>query len=194
MATIFDRANDLGLAFSHCVSVGNQADLEAGDIVEYLIADDRNARHLQLRRGVQDPARIVELAGAARAAGKPWLMVKAGRTAAGRARGLLAHRQPGRQLRRAGRRSRATTGSSLMDDPDAMILAAAPMARFGCRPVRRVAIVTTSGGGGAISADRLTDAGIPLASFSPETAAGARSALHAGSGEQSGRPRRAARG
>ncbi|MFX8696471.1 hypothetical protein ABTM58_20800, partial [Acinetobacter baumannii] len=37
--------------------------------------------------------------------------------------------------------------------------------------VANAAIVTTSGGGGAITADRLTDKGIPLARFQPKTAA-----------------------
>ena len=54
MATIFDRANDLGIGFAHCVSVGNQADLEAGDFIEYYIEDERT-RDLQLHRGDQGP-------------------------------------------------------------------------------------------------------------------------------------------
>src|SRR5438105_4160496 len=39
MATLFDRAGSRGIGFSHCVSVGNQADLEICDFAEYFLDD-----------------------------------------------------------------------------------------------------------------------------------------------------------
>lgn len=170
MATIFDRANALGLAFSHCVSVGNQADLEAGDIVDYLITDPHTQVICSYVEGFKRPERVAQLARAAHTAGKPWLMVKAGRTAAGE-RAALSHTASLAGSYAVLDALARDEGIVLMDDPDAMILAAAAMARFACPPVRRLAIVTTSGGGGAIAADRLTDAGIELARFAPQTAA-----------------------
>ncbi|RIK45292.1 MAG: hypothetical protein DCC58_06845 [Chloroflexi bacterium] len=170
MATIFDRANDLGLAFSHCVSVGNQADLEAGDIVEYLIADPATRVICSYVEGFARPERIVALAEAAQAAGKPWLMVKAGRTAAGE-RAAHSHTASLAGSYAVLEAVARDSGIVLLDDPDAMVLAAGAMARFDCQSIHRVAIITTSGGGGAIAADRLSDAGIPLAQFAPQTAA-----------------------
>src|SRR3990170_5544425 len=41
MATLFDASYDLGIGFSHCVSVGNQADLELSDFLEFLVEDAR---------------------------------------------------------------------------------------------------------------------------------------------------------
>ncbi|MFN8517320.1 MAG: acetate--CoA ligase family protein [Chloroflexia bacterium] len=169
MATIFDRANDLGIGFSHCVSVGNQADLAAEDFVDYFITDPRTRVMCSYAEGIKDPARLLELAARARDAGKPWLMVKAGRTEAGE-RAAFSHTASLAGRYAALEAAARDRGIVLMDDPDAMILAASLLARFEARPLRRVAVVTTSGGGGAITADRLSDAGLPLARFAPETA------------------------
>lgn len=170
MATIFDRAHGQGIGFSHCVSVGNQADLELCDFVEYLIDDDRTQVICSYVEGIKDPARLIRLADRARERGKPWLMVKAGRTGAGAA-AAYSHTASLAGSFRALEAVCRERGIVLMDDTDAMILLAASMARFPGRKVANVAIVTTSGGGGAITADRLTDKGIPLARFQPKTAA-----------------------
>ena len=77
------RAYDLGVGFSFCVSLGNQADLEVCDFLEHAI-DDAHSRVIALYvEGVKDGARFVDLLRRARAAGKPVLIVKAGRTALG---------------------------------------------------------------------------------------------------------------
>ena len=170
MATIFDRAHGQGIGFSHCVSVGNQADLELCDFVEYLIDDDRTRVICSYVEGVKDPARLIRLADRAREKGKPWLMVKAGRTSAGAA-AAYSHTASLAGSFRALEAVCREHGIVLMDDTDAMILLAASMARFPGARVANAAIVTTSGGGGAITADRLTDKGIPLARFLPKTAA-----------------------
>jgi acetyl-CoA synthetase (ADP-forming) len=113
---------------------------------------------------------VIALAARARAVGKPWLMVKAGRTAAGE-RAAFSHTASLAGSYAVLEAVARDHGIVLLDDPDAMVVAAATMARFGNRPVRRVAIVTTSGGGGAIGADRLSDRGVELARFAPETVA-----------------------
>src|SRR5213080_4012716 len=40
MVSIFDRAAADGIGFRHCVSLGNQVDLEICDFVEHLVADE----------------------------------------------------------------------------------------------------------------------------------------------------------
>jgi acetyl-CoA synthetase (ADP-forming) len=168
MATVFDRAGSRGIGFSHCVSVGNQADLEICDFVEYFLEDARTRVVCTYVEGFKDPARFVELALRARAMGKPWLMVKAGRTESG-ARAAFSH-----TASLAGRYEALAavcreTGVVLMDDLDAMVLLAASLARYPRRKVRSANILTTSGGGGAIAADRLAELGIGLTRFAPET-------------------------
>ena len=170
MATLFDASYDLGIGFSHCVSVGNQADLELCDFLEFLVEDARTRVICAYVEGIKAPARFLAAADAARAAGKPVLMVKAGRTAPGRA-AAYSH-----TASLAGSYASLAAvcrehGVVLMDDPEAMVLLAAGLARFPGRTVKRVAIVTTSGGGGAIAADRLTEAGVELAEFGADTRA-----------------------
>lgn len=171
MGTLFDRAGSRGIGFSHCVSVGNQADLEICDFAEYFLEDARTRVICTYVEELKDPARFVDLARRARAAGKPWLLVKAGRTAAG-AEAAYSH-----TASLAGSYDTLAavcreTGVILMDDLDAMVLLAASLVRFSGRKVRSASIVTTSGGGGAIAADRLAEAGIGLTRFAPQTERG----------------------
>jgi acetyl-CoA synthetase (ADP-forming) len=170
MATIFDRAMQAGVGFSHCVSVGNQADLELCDFVEYLIEDDRTRVICTYIEGLKDASRFAALARRARLAGKPWLVVKSGRTEAGSA-AAFSH-----TASIAG--SHAVLASvcrdenmPMLEDTGAMITLAATMARHPRTPVRTVAILTTSGGGAALAADALTTRGVALARFAPATQA-----------------------
>ncbi len=170
MATIFDRAMAVGVGFSHCISVGNQADLELADFVDYLIDDPHTGVICSYVEGVKDPARLVAAARRARAAGKPWLMVKAGRTEAG-TQAAFSHTASiagSHAVFAAICREEQVT---LLEDPGAMIALAAAMVRHPGVLVRKVAILTTSGGGGALAADALAARGVGLARFAGATAA-----------------------
>jgi len=168
MATVFDRARARGVGFSHCVSVGNQADLELCDFVEYFLDDERTRVICTYVEGLKDPARFVALARRARAIGKPWLMVKAGRTESG-ARAAFSHTASLAGSFAALEAVCRDVGVVLLDDFDAMTLLAASLARYPGRVVQGATLITTSGGGGAITADRLAAAGIPLTRFAPDT-------------------------
>ncbi len=170
MATVFDRARARGVGFSHCVSVGNQADLELCDFVEYFLDDERTRVVCTYVEGLKDPARFVALARRARAMGKPWLMVKAGRTESG-ARAAFSHTASLAGSFAALEAVCRETGVVLLDDFDAMTLLAASLARYPGRVVQGATLITTSGGGGAITADRLAAAGIPLTRFAEATEA-----------------------
>src|SRR5690606_37326065 len=43
MGTLFDKAHSQGIGFSHCFSIGNQADLELCDFLEMLIHDQQTS-------------------------------------------------------------------------------------------------------------------------------------------------------
>lgn len=170
MATLFDRAMAMGIGFSHCVSVGNQADLELCDFVEYLVEDDRTKVICTYIEGVRDPTRFAAVAARARKAGKPWLAVKAGRTSAG-SRAAFSHTASiagDHAVLAAVCREENVT---LMEDPAAMIVLAAVMAGHPGATSGGVAIITTSGGGGALAADALSARGLALAEFGPTTRA-----------------------
>jgi acyl-CoA synthetase (NDP forming) len=170
MATVFDRAGSRGIGFSHCISVGNQADLEICDFAEYFLEDERTQVICTYVEGFKDPARFVALARRARAIGKPWLLVKAGRTEPG-AKAAFSHTASLAGSYQALAAVCRDAGVVLMDDLDAMVLLAASLVRFPGRRVRSANILTTSGGGGAIAADRLSELSIGLTRFAGDTAA-----------------------
>lgn len=168
MATIFDRAMTHGIGFSHCFSIGNQADLELCDFIDFLIADKQTDIICSYIEGVKRPDRFLESAEKARRAGKPWLAVKAGRTALGAA-AAFSHTASLAGSYEAFEAACREAGILTMDDTDAMILLAAALERYPHARPEKLGIVTTSGGGGAITADRLADAGLSMATFAPET-------------------------
>ena len=171
MGTLFDRSYGMGIGFSHCVSVGNQADLELNDFVEFLIEDERTQVICSYIEGIKTPGRFIELARRARAAGKPWLMVKAGATDDG-SRAAYSHTASLAGDFAALKAVCERENVVLMDDPLNMLSLARAMVRYPHRRVRNVAVFTTSGGGGAITADQLSRAGVGLTRFTPATLAG----------------------
>lgn len=168
MGSLYVQSHDHGVGLSGMVSIGNQADLELCDFLEGFIDDPATRVICLYVEGVKSPARLRALALKARAAGKPILAVKAGRTEAG----SIMARSHTSSL--AGSYSAfetlcRETGIVLVDDPDSMILIAGlidacpPMAAGG------VGVVCSSGGSGAVLADRMALAGLPVAEYSEST-------------------------
>lgn len=82
-------ANDKGYGFNAFLSVGNQADLEMADYVEYLRDDKRTKVIVLYVEGLKDGKRFLQSARAATAK-KPIIVFKAGRTEDG-SRAALSH-------------------------------------------------------------------------------------------------------
>lgn len=171
MATIFDRAQTRGVGFSHCFSIGNQADLELCDFLDFLIDDPDTRVICTYIEGLRDADRFLATARRARAAGKPVLAVKAGRTEHGAA-AAFSHTASLAGSYEGFAAACRETGILLLEDPDAMVMLAACMSRQAMPGRMDIGILTTSGGGGAVAADRLTDLRLPLARFSDATVAG----------------------
>lgn len=170
MTTLFDRAQTRGVGFSHCFSVGNQADLELCDFLDFLVDDTATDVICAYIEGVKDGGRFVEAARRAQAAGKPLLAVKAGRSDCGAA-AAFSHTASLAGSYAAFAAACGDAGVVLMDNPDAMVMLAAALTRFE-RPARiETGLVTTSGGAGAISADLLAEHALPLSRYAPETRA-----------------------
>ncbi len=84
MVSMFDRAYGEGIGFSACVSMGNQSDLELCDFIEYMVDDPATRVICVYVEGFVDAARFMRAAAASRAAGKPMIVLKTGRTHAAR--------------------------------------------------------------------------------------------------------------
>jgi len=166
LGTVLSRGAARGLGFSKLVSVGNEADLGVGEIVD-LLADDPETRVILLfLETVRDARALSAAARKAHAAGKPVVAYKLGRSAAGEAlarshTGALAgadgaldafFRDCG--ILRVDMLETLIEISPLLVDKRPPSLKRAP----------RVAVVTTTGGGAATVVDRLGLHGIETVS------------------------------
>src|SRR6185436_6990190 len=85
LGTFLSRGAARGLGFSKLVSIGNEADLGVGELVEILAQDEETRVILLFLEAIRDPARLAAAARAAHAAGKPIAAYKLGRSALGEA-------------------------------------------------------------------------------------------------------------
>ncbi len=161
------KANQVG--FSSVISIGMTADVDFGEILDYLIYDSRTHYILMYVEGIRNSRRFMSaLRSAARI--KPIILLKAGRHEAGSAAaathsGMAAVSDTvfDAAVRRAGVVRVQNVGQ---------LFYAAKALASKLRPLgNRLAIITNGGGPGAMAADRAGDMGIPLAELTNETMA-----------------------
>jgi len=162
------RAYDLGVGFSICVSLGNQADLEVCDFLDYAI-DDAHSKVIALYvEGVKNGARFIDLLKRARAASKAVLIVKAGRTALGQ-KAVQSHTASLAGEFRAFESQVRHAGAVLVDDFLELVAQAAAWTRLPAPSGPQVAVLSGSGGGGAVSSDLVGEAGLQAATLGAAT-------------------------
>jgi acetyltransferase len=172
---ILDWALGEGVGFSKFVSLGNKADLDEIDFMQFLADDPATRVILGYLEGISNGKAFIEMAGEA-ARKKPVIIVKAGGTAAGAKAasshtGSLAGSE--RSIRAAFQQAgiiRAETVSELFDY--ALAFAYQPIAQG-----QRIAVVTNSGGPGIMAADAIERYNLTLASFTKKTHDQLRSSL-----------------
>lgn len=162
LGTMLSRGAARGLGFAKLVSLGNEADLSAGEMVDLLAADADTRVILLFLETVRDAPRLAAAARAAHAAGKPVVAYKLGRSALGE---RLARSHTGAMAGsdRAVDAFFRDCGILRVDMLETLVEIAPLVA--GRRPpapsrAPRVAVVTTTGGGAASVVDRLGLAGI----------------------------------
>ena len=164
---MLDWAKSRGIGFSHFVSLGESADVDFGDVIDYLGSDPETRAILLYIESITAARKFMS---AARAAGrnKPVIAVKAGRVpaaakAAASHTGALAGSDEvyDAALRRAGM-LRVYTTEELFD-------AAETLARAKPLYGNRLAILTNGGGPGVMATDALVLGGGRLATLSSAT-------------------------
>ncbi|MCO6417460.1 acetate--CoA ligase family protein [Siccirubricoccus sp. KC 17139] len=172
MGTLVSIGLHHGAGFSRCISVGNQADLELCDFLEYLVEDPATRVIALYIEGLKDPARFGPLLRRARAAGKPVLCVKAGRSAAG-AQAARSHTASLAGSYAAFAALCRAEGAVLCEDPAVMVQAADALDRLPRLPApgMGLAVVASSGGSTVTTADMLPAAGLRLAEMGEATRA-----------------------
>ncbi|WP_158215213.1 acetate--CoA ligase family protein [Candidimonas nitroreducens] len=161
MGAMLARGIDVGAGFSTMVSLGNQNDIDQNDILEYLIDDPATQVITMYIEAVKEADRFVCLLKKARQQDKPVLAVKSGRSASG-GKAVMSHTASLAGAWPAFEAVCRANGVVLFDDVYDM-LEGAMVLNGGARMAGpNIAVFSGSGGGGALIADSLEEAGLAL--------------------------------
>jgi acyl-CoA synthetase (NDP forming) len=165
LGTLLSRGAARGLGFAKLVSVGNEADLGVGELVELLAADPGTRVILLFLETIRDAERLARAARAAHAAGKAVVAYKLGRSALGEA-AALSHTGALAGTDAALDAFFRDCGIVRVDMLETLL--EIPPLMLGKKPLElkrpgRVTVVTTTGGGAASVVDRLGLHGVELA-------------------------------
>jgi len=172
---LYEMAREAGLGFNYWVSTGNEADVQAAEILAEVVEDPETRVALCYVEDIKDAGRFREALNRAHRRGVPVFILKSGRSAEGRRAasshtGALAGED---QVYEAAFRDwgaiRAADPADLLHLPQAFL-------RYR-EAGSRVAILSNSGGLGVLSVDLCADLGLSPAVFTDETTAGLRAAL-----------------
>lgn len=159
------QMNDVG--YSSVISLGSSADVDFGEILDFLVSDPQTQNILMYIEGIRESRRFMSsLRAAARV--KPVILVKVGRHEAG-SKAAMSHTASlvgsddafDAAVRRAGV-VRVRTVTELFSAAKAMSCGFHPSGN-------RLAIVTNGGGPGVMAADRAADLGLVMATLSAAT-------------------------
>jgi acyl-CoA synthetase (NDP forming) len=172
---IYEMARAAGLGLNYWVSTGNEADVQAAEILAEVVEDEETRVACCYLEDIKDAGRFRRALARAHRRGVPVFVLKSGRSTVGR--------------RAASSHTGALAGEDAVYDAvfadwgaircaDPAELLALPQAFLGYREAgRRVAILSNSGGLGVLSVDLCVDLGLVPAEFTPETTAVLRAAL-----------------
>lgn len=161
LGTLLSRGAARGIGFSQLVSVGNESDLSVGEIVKLQVDDNQTDAIILFLEGIRNPGELAAAARYANAKQKPVLVYKLGKSEAGRE---LAVSHSG-ALASSSRITSAYFKAHGMIEVDMLeSLFEMPPLVIGRRPRpgNCVSVVTTTGGGAAMVADRLGMQGLEL--------------------------------
>ncbi|MEO8123545.1 MAG: bifunctional acetate--CoA ligase family protein/GNAT family N-acetyltransferase [Burkholderiales bacterium] len=167
VTAMLDWARARGIGFSQFVSLGEGADVDFGDMLDYLASDARTRSILLYIESISAAPKFMSAARAA-ARNKPVIIVKAGRSKSG--------------MRAAQSHTGALAGSDIVFDAairragmlrvdtlQELVLAAETLARFAGNRDDRLTILTNGGGAGVMAADAAAISGVTLADLSEAT-------------------------
>ena len=169
ITAVTDWACSRGIGFSRIISLGDMADVDFGDVLDYLAGDAASRAILLYIEQLTNAAKFMSAARRA-ARAKPVVVIKAGRHAEGAAAarshtGALAGSDAAYEA--AFRRAGLVRVNELQD----LFNAAEMLSRQSRLDGERLIILTNGGGAGVLAADRLADLGGTLAGLPADTVA-----------------------
>ncbi|WP_297523562.1 CoA-binding protein, partial [Thermococcus sp.] len=155
-----------GIGFSKFVSVGNMADLDFAELMEYLADTEEDKAIALYIEGVKDGRKFIEVAKRVTKK-KPVIALKAGRSESG-ARAASSHTGSLAGSWKIYEAAFKQGGVLIAETIDDML----SMARAFTQPLprgKRVAIMTNAGGPGVLTADEIDKRGLKLANLEEKT-------------------------
>lgn len=154
-------ARDRGLGCSVFIATGNEADITVADAIHWMAQSDGTDVICAYMEGITDGPALLRALDAARAAGKPVLAMKSGRSAVG-AEAAASHT--------ASLTGDAVVADAVLKDHGAMVLHdletvldVAYVAARGVFPKQRsLGVITVSGGAGIVASDEAERVGLPM--------------------------------
>ncbi|MEO0393945.1 MAG: bifunctional acetate--CoA ligase family protein/GNAT family N-acetyltransferase [Pseudomonadota bacterium] len=167
LTSVIDWAYARGIGFSHLASLGSMADIDFGDMLDYLARDAKTRAIMLYIEAVTEPRKFMSAARAA-ARTKPVIVIKSGRTASGAKAasshtGALAGSDDVYDV--AFRRA----GMLRVADMDELFDAVETLGMRVKVEGERLAVLTNGGGLGVMAADTVSDLDGILASLSDES-------------------------
>jgi acyl-CoA synthetase (NDP forming) len=161
MGALLSRGQARGVGFSKLVSVGNECDLSVGEIVDILVDDADTQVIMLFLETIRQPELLAQAARRAHAAGKPVVAYKLGRSdvarelAASHTGAMTGSDDSANAFFRRHGIIRVDTLEAMIELPQFLIGAKPPKAK-------RIAVLTTTGGGAAMVVDNLGRLGLDV--------------------------------
>jgi acetate---CoA ligase (ADP-forming) len=167
---MYEQARQAGIGFSACVGVGNQVDVGLGELLAYFASDpgsDAVAVYVEGLRG--SGAEFRAGLAACRAAGKPVVVLKAGRSS-NAASAVATHTGALASDERVWQAVLADAGAIQVGSTQELVDALAVACSVG-RHGGRAMVITDGGGDSVMAIDWLTASGLSMATLSARTRA-----------------------
>ena len=165
--TVLDWALPRGIGFSAVVSMGDMADVDFGDLLDYFALDEKTEAILIYAEAVTHARKFMSAARRA-ARVKPVIVVKSGRAEEG-ARAATSHTGALAGADVVYEAAFRRAGMLRVNEVEELFDAATTLSRYSPQRGNRLAIVTNGGGAGVLATDRLIEEGGRLAALSPAT-------------------------
>ncbi len=172
---IYEMARAAGLGLNYWVSTGNEADVQAAEILAEVVEDPETRAALCYLEDVKSAERLRHALGRAHRRGVPVFVLKSGRSPVGR-RAASSHTGALAGEDQVYDAVFSDWGAIRCADPADLLRLPQAFLRYGTAG-QRVAILSNSGGLGVLSVDLCMDLGLIPAEFTPETRAALRTAL-----------------
>lgn len=170
------QAAERGFSVCHMTTAGNATDLDVCDLAAYQLTLPECRAVALAVEGLADGRRIALLGAAARAAGKPIVVMKLGRGEAGAA-AAVSHTGSLAGAAEAWSAAFRRAGMVEVEDFDALLETAGMFAKAPPPKAAGVAIITPSGGAGIMAADHAEAQGLAMPQPLPATEAVLRAAI-----------------